>query len=61
MYFVVKAKETLQAVLEEMENPFKTLKDKEVNTETVINGSITRIETPLDIMTIILQDGRENN
>ena len=54
---------TLQAALKEQEikNPFKTLKDKEANTETVIDSLIMGIETLLNIMTIALQDRRENN
>jgi len=54
---------TLQAALEEQEikNPFKTLEDKEVNTWTVINSLVIGIKTLLNIMTIALQDRRENN
>ncbi len=63
MYFAIKAKETLQAALEKtkIKNLFETLKDKEANIETVINSSVTRIETLLDIIIITLQNGRENN
>ena len=54
---------TLQAALEEQEikNLFKTLEDKKANTQTVIDGSVTGIETLLNIITITLQDGRESN
>ena len=53
----------MQAALEkaEMENPFKTPEDEKVNTETIINKSVTGIETPLDTITIALQDKRERN
>jgi hypothetical protein len=56
LYFAKRAKRTLQAALEEakMENPFKTLKDIEIDTETVIDNSVMGIETLLDIMTITL-------
>jgi len=36
-YFAVKAGETLQAALKEIENPFKALKDKEVALEEMEN------------------------
>ena len=54
---------TLQAALKEQEikTPFKTLKEKEVDTQIVINGLVTGIKTPLDIMIIALRDGRESN
>ena len=54
---------TLQVTLkeQEMENPFKTPEDKEVDTQIVIDGSMMGIETPLDIITIALQDKRESN
>jgi hypothetical protein len=53
----------LQAALEEakIENPFKTPKDKEADTKIVTNDLVMGIETPLNIMTITLQDGRESN
>ena len=63
VYFAVQIGITLQAALEEQEvkNPFKTLEDKEVDTWIIIDGSVTGIETLLNIMTIALQDGRESN
>ena len=42
-------------------NPFKTLKDKEIDTGIVIDNSVMGIETLLDIMIITLQDGKESN
>ena len=44
-----------------MENLFETLKDKNINTETVIDDLVIGIEILLDTMTITLQDGRESN
>ena len=44
-----------------MENLFKTLEDIKVNIKTVIDSLVTGIKTLLDIMTIILQNGRESN
>jgi len=44
----------LQVALEEIKNPFKTLKDKKINTEIVINSLVMGIEILLDIMTIVL-------
>ena len=54
---------TLQAALKEQEikNLFKTLEDKEVDTQTVIDGSVMGIKTLLDTITIALQDKREDN
>ncbi len=44
-----------------MENLFELLKDTKVETETVIDNSVTGIETLLDMMSIALQDGKESN
>ncbi len=44
-----------------MENLFETLEDNKVDIWTVINSSVTGIETLLDIITITLQNGREDN
>ena len=44
-----------------MENPFETLEDKKANTWIVIDGSVTGIETLLNIMTIASQDNKESN
>ena len=44
-----------------MENLFKTPKDKEVDTEIVIDNLVMGIETPLHTITIALQDRRESN
>ncbi len=44
-----------------MENLFETLKDKEINTKIVIDNLVMGIETPLDIITIALQNGTESN
>ena len=63
IYFAKRAKRTLQAALEKakIENLFKTLQNKEVNTKTVIDNLVTGIETLLDTMTIASQDGRESD
>ena len=47
--------------LDKMENLFKSLKDIEAETEIVIDNLVTGIETPLNIMFIILQDRKESN
>ena len=62
-YFAERAKRTLQAALKEtkIKNLFKTLKDKEADTEKVINNSVAGVETLLDMITIALQNKRENN
>src|SRR5271170_4516345 len=60
-YYAAMARTVVQATLEEIESPFKTLEDTEVDTETVIDDSVTGIETPLDTITIASQDGRESN
>jgi len=44
-----------------MENLFKTPKDKEADIWTVINSSMTKIETLLNTITITSQDGKESN
>ncbi len=44
-----------------MENLFETLEDKEVDTQIVIDSSVTGIKTLLNTMTIISQDGRESD
>ena len=44
-----------------MEDPFELLEDTEAETETVIDDSVTGIETLLDTMSITLQDGRESD
>ena len=56
MYFAIKARKTLQAVLEEVKikNLFETPEDKEANTWTVIDGSVTGIKTLLNTITIVL-------
>jgi len=51
----------MQVTLDEMESLFKSLEDIKAETETVIDDLVTRIKTPLDMMFIALQDGRENN
>lgn len=52
---------TLQAALEEMENLFKTSKDKKVNIKTVMDDLVMGIKTLLDIIIITLQNRRESN
>jgi hypothetical protein len=56
LYFTKKAGRTLQATLEEakIENLFKTPKDKEADTEIVMDDLVMGIETLLDMMTIAL-------
>ena len=44
-----------------MENPFKTLEDKEADTQIVIDGSVMGIKTLLNIIIIASQDGRESD
>ena len=44
-----------------MENPFESLEDTKAETKIVIDGSVTGIETLLDMMSIALQDGRESD
>jgi len=51
----------MQATLDKMENPFKSLKDTKAETKTVIDSSVTGIETLLNTMFIALQDGRESD
>ena len=55
------ARTAMQATLDKMENLFKSLEDIEVETETVIDNSVMGIETPLDMMSITLQNGRERD
>ena len=61
MYFAARAKKTLQAALEELENLFEISKDKKADIEIIIDKSMMGIETLLGMMTIALQNGRENN
>ena len=51
----------VQATLDEMEKLLKALEDIKAETETVIDNLVMGIETLLDIMSIILQDGRESD
>ena len=44
----------MQATLDKMENPFKSLKDIEAETKTVIDDLVTGIKTLLNIMSITL-------
>ena len=48
------ARIAMQATLDKMEKLFKSLEDTEAETKTVIDDSVTGIETPLDIMSITL-------
>ena len=63
MYFAERVGKILQATLEEVEieNLFKTLKDIEADTKTVMDDLVAGIETLLDIMTITLQNRRESD
>ncbi len=51
----------MQATLDKIENLFKSLEDTEAKTKTVIDNSVAGIETLLNIMFIISQDGKESN
>ncbi len=55
------ARTAVQVTLDKMENPLELPEDTKAETETVIDGLVTGVETLLDIMSITLQDGRENN
>ena len=44
-----------------MEELLELLKDTKAETEIVIDDSVTGIKTPLDMMSIASQDGRESN
>ena len=55
------AKTVIQATLDEMKKLLKLPEDTKAETKTVINNSVTGIETPLNIISITLQDRRENN
>ena len=44
-----------------MKELLKSLKDIEAETETVIDNSVMGIKTPLNIISITSQDGRESN
>ena len=51
----------MQATLNKMENLFESPKDIKAETETVIDNSVMGIKTPLDTISIALQDGKESN
>ena len=51
----------MQATLDKIKELLKSLEDIKAETETVINDSVTGIETLLNIMSITSQDGRESN
>ncbi len=48
------ARTAVQATLDEIENLFKSLEDIKAETKTVIDDSVTGIETLLNIMSIVL-------
>ncbi len=51
----------MQATLNKMESLYKSPKNTKAETKTVIDNSVAGIETPLDTMSIALQDGRERD
>ena len=55
------AKTAIQITLNKMEDLLKLLENTKTETKTVIDDSVMGIETPLDIMSITSQDGKENN
>ena len=55
------ARTAVQATLDEIKEPLKSLEDTKAETKTVIDNLVTGIETPLDMMFIASQDGRESN
>ena len=48
------ARTVMQATLDEMEKPLKSLEDTKAETEIVIDNSVMGIETLLDIISITL-------
>ena len=60
-HYATTARTAIQATLDEIGNLFKSLEDIEAETDIVINSSVVGIETPLGMMFIALQDGRESN
>ena len=55
------ARTVVQATLDEIEELLKSLEDIKAETKTVINDLVTGIETLLDTMSIVSQDGKESN
>ena len=55
------ARTAVQATLDKIENLFESPKDIEAETETVTNNLVMGIKTPLNTMSIALQDSRESN
>src|SRR6266702_2883297 len=55
------ARTAVQATLDKMEELLESLEDTKAETETVIDDSVVGIETPLDTMSIALQNGKESN
>ena len=51
----------MQATLDKIKELLELLEDTEAETKTVIDDSVTGIETLLDIMFITSRDGRESN
>ena len=51
----------MQATLDKMEKLLELPKDTKAETKTVIDDLVMGIKTPLDTMSIALQDGRESN
>ena len=51
----------MQATLDEMEKPLESPEDTKAETETVIDDSVMGIKTPLNIISITLQDSKESN
>ena len=51
----------MQATLDKIKELLKLLENIEAETKTVIDNSVMGIKTPLNIISIALQDGRESN
>ena len=53
-YYAAMARTAVQTTLDKIKKPLESLEDIKAETETVIDNLVTRIETPLDIMSITL-------
>ncbi len=50
--YAAMARTAMQAILDKMEKLLKSLKDTKAETETVTDNSVTKIETPLNTISI---------
>jgi len=55
------ARTAMQATLDKIKEPLKSLKDTKAETKTVIDDLVMGIKTPLDTMSITSQDKKESN